>query len=100
MKVPKKPQDFKYAYDVHRWISAFLTDRKQSVVVDGERSEEADVLSGVLQVTLLDPLLFLLHINDLPDMGTQTPVADFLPTTAFCTASWTALTTSCSSNKI
>ena len=56
---------------LHSWLTNFLTTRKMKTIVEGEQSQETSVDSGVPQGTVLGPIMFLCHINDLPDAVTS-----------------------------
>ena len=59
------------------WFSDYLSSRRQRVVLNGTSSPWECVRSGVPRGSVLDPILFILFINDIPDCLLSSRIAMF-----------------------
>ena len=63
-----KLRSFGSSGNLLNWIKNYLSDRHQSVFIDGKESDSLPVTSSVSQGSILGPLFFVLYFNDSPNV--------------------------------
>ena len=66
-----KIKDIGISDNIYNWIESFLTNRKQSVKINYTYSKFKNILSGVPHGSVIEPILFIIIINDLTNLFTD-----------------------------
>jgi hypothetical protein len=64
-----KVEGYGIVSDAKHLLCSYISNRKQFVEIDGVRSDLLAVECGVPQGSILGPTLFLIHLNDLFQIG-------------------------------
>ena len=73
----QKLRSFGFGGSLLQWFDSYMTGRHQRVTVLGATSEPLPICSGVPQGSILGPALFLIYVNDLPDVVERSHIAMF-----------------------
>ena len=68
------------------WFTDYLRERRQRVVLNGVNSDWSDVTRGVPQGSILGSLLFIIFVNDLPDVVEHSTVSLYADDTTLYTS--------------
>ena len=61
-----------------KWMKSYLNDRSQCVYIDGNFSEYLPVTVGVPKGSALGALLYILFVNELPEVACSDTIGDKL----------------------